>query len=248
MNLLGIIDWGIGGIGVVKVLKKELGDLPVVYFSDTGVTPYGKMTRSELVSRLNVVIAFLRSQGITHLVIGCNAASTAIHDLADQSIEIKGVIETAVGETIKLEPGNLGLIGGQRTVRSGVYRKAFARHGIDVKQRIAQPLSGLIESGDVSSKILRAECKKILKPLSNCSHILLACTHYPAISSVIKDFVSDNTVLIDPLPALADVIQEWSLTSSVSDIYLTSGNAEQMKTAAKAAFSWMIENVVTVEL
>ena len=77
MSRLGIIDWGIGGISIYKVIKEMLG-VPVIYFSDTGVTPYGKMTRGKLVSRLNAVIGHLKSDGVTHLAIGCNAASTAI--------------------------------------------------------------------------------------------------------------------------------------------------------------------------
>lgn len=104
MKRLGIIDWGIGGISIVKLIKKQLGDVPVIYFSDTGVTPYGKMSRTELVSRLNVVITFLKSQGVSHLIIGCNAASTVIANLDNHGIEIEGVIEHAIAETVKLKP------------------------------------------------------------------------------------------------------------------------------------------------
>ncbi len=248
MKLLGIIDWGIGGISILKLIKKQLGDIPIVYFSDTGVTPYGKMTRVELVSRLNIVISFLRSKGITNLVIGCNAASTAIPHLSDHGIKIEGVIEKAVAEAVKLKPKRLGLIGGRRTVLSGVYRDAFTKHGITLDQRIAQPLSGLIESGDVSSGVLRAECNRILKPLRHCSHILLACTHYPAILPVMKDLVGDNVVFIDPVSALVNVVQGWDIPPGGGDIYLTTGNSAKMRAAAAAAFDWRIEHAEKIKL
>lgn len=248
MKRLGIIDWGIGGISIVNLIKKQLGELPVVYFSDTGVMPYGKMSRAELVSRLNVVITFLRSQGVTHLIIGCNAASTAIPFLEDHCIEIEGVIENAVAETVRLRPKCLGLIGGRRTVLSGVYRNAFTTRGITITQRIAQPLSGFIESGDVSSEVLRRECRKILMPLKNCSHILLACTHYPAIIPVMKDILDREIVFIDPAPKLVDVIRRWNLTSQNRDVYLTTGNSQQMKTSAAAAFGWHFHDVEKINL
>ncbi|MBK8466170.1 MAG: aspartate/glutamate racemase family protein [Chloracidobacterium sp.] len=248
MKRLGIIDWGIGGISIVKLIKKQLGDVPVIYFSDTGVTPYGKMSRTELVSRLNVVITFLKSQGVSHLIIGCNAASTVIANLDNHGIEIEGVIEHAIAETVKLKPKRLGLIGGRRTVCSAIYRKAFAHHKITVNQRIAQPLSGLIESGDVSSGILRAECNRILKPLGNCSHILLACTHYPAIIPVMKDFVGGDVVFIDPVPALANVVRKWNVQLRGDDKYLTTGDPKTMKNAAAAAFGWHIENTEKIKL
>lgn len=246
MAQLGIIDWGIGGVSIYKLIKERIGDVPVTYFSDTGVTPYGKMMRPELVARLNGVLEFLRNRGVTHLVIGCNAASTVIALLDDQGIEIEGVIESAVTETVKKKPMSLGLIGGRRTVLSGVYRKVFASRGIAVTQRIAQPLSGLIESGDVSSANLRAECRRILTPLKNCSHILLACTHYPAIISVLKDHVSSKTQFIDPASHLVHKVAKWRLQSGSGDEFLTTGDPTAMKTSAKAAFGVKIEKAKSV--
>jgi glutamate racemase len=243
---LGIIDWGIGGIGVYKLIKQRQPDIPVIYFSDTGATPYGKMSRAELVARLNAVIQMLKSKGVTHLVIACNAASTAIPCLNSDGIAVEGVIESAVAVTVKLKPKRLGLIGGRRTVLSGVYRKAFAAHGIKVEQRIAQPLSGMIESGDVSSDDLRTECKKILTPIRNCSHIALACTHYPAIANVMEDFVSPETVFVDPATTLVDKVMKWNLPRGVSDVFLTSGDAANMRSSAKKAFGISIPTVKTV--
>ncbi len=245
--MLGIIDWGIGGIGVYKLIKEHRPDVSIVYFSDTGVTPYGKMSRAELVGRLNQVIGFLKTKGATHLVIGCNAASTAIPFLGPQGLRIEGVIDAAVAMTARLKPQRLGLIGGRRTVVSGVYRKAFASRGIKVEQRIAQPLSGMIESGDTSSEKLREECKRILSPIRNCSHILLACTHYPAIANVMKDCVSPKTIFIDPAAELVKRTELWELPTRGTDVFCTTGDPVQMKNAAENAFTCRIGRVSVVE-
>ena len=243
MNRLGIIDWGIGGVSIYKLVKEKLGDIPVTYFSDTGATPYGKMSRVELIARLDSVIEHLKTRGVTHIVIGCNAASTAIPLLKDHGIPVEGVIESAVEMTAKLRPARLGLIGGRRTVVSGVYRKAFAGHDINVEQRIAQPLSGLIESGDMSSQHLRDEARRILAPIRNSSHILLACTHYPAILPVIVKLVSPTTIFIDPSGAVLKKIAKWRLSSNGDDEFLTSGVSAAMKKAAKAAFGVKIDRI-----
>ena len=248
MNRLGIIDWGIGGVSIYKLIKEQLGLIPITYFSDTGVTPFGKMSRCELVSRLDAVIDFLKSRGVTHIVIGCNAASTAISFLEDHGIPVEGVIESAVAAAAKLKPARLGLIGGRRTVVSGVYRQAFTKQNIDVRQRIAQPLSALIESGDTSSKKLRHEAKRILAPIKNCSHILLACTHYPAITEVLKDHVSSKTQFIDPTSDLVHRVARWKLSPGGSDQFLTSGDPKAMKKAAKAAFGVKVLRVLKVRL
>ncbi|MBI1763374.1 MAG: aspartate/glutamate racemase family protein [Acidobacteria bacterium] len=245
---LAMLDWGIGGISVLQQIKARLGDVPVLYLSDTGVTPYGKMSRGALVERLHSVSAFLQTQGATHLVIGCNAASTALPLLKVTDFPIEGVIESAVRMTARLQPARLALIGGRRTVLSGVYRTAFAAQGIEVTQRIAQPLSGLIESGAVSSAELRAQCRRILAPIRNCSHLLLACTHYPAITPVLREFVSAKTVFINPASALVDQLKGWQLPKSGADVFLTTGDAGQMKQAAWRAFRYKIATVARITI
>ena len=244
-NRLAIIDWGIGGVSIYKLVKEQLG-LPVTYFSDTGVTPYGKMTRSELTGRLNTVISFLKSRGVTHLVIGCNAASTALAYLTDQGVKVEGMIDNAVASTMKHRPRRLGLIGGRRTVLSGVYRKGFARHGLKVQQRIAQPLSGLIESGDTSSAKLCHEARQILRPLRDCTHILLACTHYPAIEPVLRQMVAAKTEFIDPAGSLVQKISGWKIDGGGEDEFLTSGDPVSMKRSARSAFAVEIGSISTV--
>jgi len=247
-KVLGIIDWGIGGIGIVRLIKEKIGDVPVIYFSDTGVTPYGKMKRDELAARLDTVLSFLKAQGVSNVVMGCNAASSVIPHLGGPSIPIKGVIETAVACTARVRPQRLGLIGGRQTVISGAYRRAFRDFGIRVHQRIAQPLSALIESGDVSSDVLHTECKRVLDPIKNCSHILLACTHYPAILPVLRRYVDPETFFIDPAPELVNSLADWKLNSGGGDEYLTTGSKGKMKTAAKAAFGWNIGNARQVSI
>ncbi|MCC7309180.1 MAG: aspartate/glutamate racemase family protein [Acidobacteria bacterium] len=245
---LGIIDWGIGGISVYKLIKQQRPDVSVVYFSDTGATPYGKMSRAELIARLNTVIGFLKDKGVSHLVIGCNAASTAIPYLDPLGLKIEGVIDAAAAMTSNLKPKCLGLIGGRRTVLSGVYREAFAGRGIKVEQRIAQPLSALIESGDTSSDKLRGQCKRILTPIRNCSHILMACTHYPAIENVMKEFVSPETIFIDPAAELAKRTKSWALDEKKPDAVYTSGDAEQMASSASNAFGFDLKNITVEKL
>ena len=245
---LAILDWGIGGLSVYQALKAELGDIPVRYFSDTGAPPYGKLTRPALLARLQQVGAYLQTQGVTHLVIGCNAASTALPWLNVPGLNIAGVIESAVRVTVALRPTRLALIGGRRTVLSGVYRQAFAARGILLTQRIAQPLSGLIERGDIASDELRAHCRQILTPVKHCSHLLLACTHYPAIAPVLREFVAADTVLIDPARAVVRQLKGWPLSVKGADVFQTTGAPEAMKHAAWHAFGVRLSTIRQVTL
>ena len=199
-------------------------------------------------SRVNLVVAFLQSRGVTHLVVGCNAASTVTPFLNLNGMQLVNIIEAAIGLTQRLRPARLALIGGRRTVSSGIYRRAFAGRGIDVTQRIAQPLSALIENGDVSSMALRELCRKILLPVKKCSHLLLACTHYPAVSSVLKEFVSEATVVIDPVSEVVDQIKRWKLPAGGADQFYTTGAPENMKRSAQIAFRVKIKTIRKIAL
>src|SRR5690606_33417337 len=239
MGRIGIIDWGIGGIGIYRRLKARFPHAAVTYFSDTGFTPYGKTTRRELISRLNGVLRFLERRGVTQVCIGCNAASTVVDELHNGGLEVSGVIAPAIEFTAKQRPTRLGLIGGRRTVVSGVYRCGFAAKYINHHQHLAQPLSGLIESGDADSGVLHRESKKHLAPLRNCSHILLACSHYPAISGLLAKYVSPQTKFIDPADAVVDALSISKGVEKGADVFLTTGNPKDMRRAAKTA--WSIE-------
>ena len=206
------------------------------------------MSRQQLISRLSIVLPFLGAQGVTHLIVGCNAASTVLPFLNLGAMKVEGVIESAARVTEKMRPVKLALIGGRRTVLSGAYRRALARRGISVKQRIAQPLSAFIESGDVSSPELREQCEGILAPLKTSSHLLLACTHYPAILPLLKEYVSKETVFIDPVEELVSENQRWPLPKGGADRFLTSGEPVKMQIAASKAFGTQIKAVERVRI
>ncbi len=247
MAKLGLIDWGIGGIGVYREIKRISPQAAIFYFSDTGALPYGKMHRRDLARRLDTVIEHLANSGVTDVVIACNAASTAIDDLRPSAIRVSGVIEPAIKMALAAQPQRLGLIGGRRTILSGAYRKAFQQKGVHFRQRIAQPLSAMIEAGDLRSAAFRSSCEKILRPLYDSSHILLACTHYPAAADMISACVSPDTVLLDPAGEVAASAAQLDLDRG-SDIFQTTGDAEAMKRSAIAAFSVEIKRAESVVL
>jgi glutamate racemase len=77
-SCLGIVDWGIGGVGLVNALDRLAPGLPILYWSDAGATPYGRMGVDELTDRLMTVVTSLAERGATEVVLACNAASTVV--------------------------------------------------------------------------------------------------------------------------------------------------------------------------
>ena len=77
---------------------------------------------------------------------------------------------------------------------------------------------------------------------------MLACTHYPAIIPVLREFVSEKMILIDPAGELVSDIAKWRLPEGGPDIFLTSGNPGKMRDAAWSAFGVRIRKIRKVTL
>ena len=71
MERLGFLDWGIGGIGILRAFRRRRPEVPVLYWSDTGARPYGRLPAAELTARVRRVLRAMVGQGVTHAVIAC---------------------------------------------------------------------------------------------------------------------------------------------------------------------------------
>ena len=244
---LGVIDWGIGGIDLLSRLRARHPALPFVYWSDSGATPYGKLSREALARRVAVVAAALRDRGVTHVVVACNAASTVLDHpaLTRLDVAICGVIEPAIAATLADEAQVVGVIGGRRTIASGLYRKALVAQGRRVISRVAQPLSARVERGELDTPELGRELAAIVGPLRGVEALVLACTHYTALRAPIRALLP-GVRLIDPAAAtLAHIEGMWPLDEvGTSALFLTTGDPQAMRTAARLAFAVEIPQVL----
>lgn len=229
---IGIIDWGIGGVGLLKEIRKG-SDMDIIYFSDTGFTPYGKVPPVELENRLNEVLEFLHFSGCEMIAVACNAASTVLPNKKN----IFGVIEPAIEMVNEMNLKSVAVVGGKRTIESEIYKNAFEKRGLRVSQQIAQPLSARIEAGEIHSEELIKEIEEIFSPIKNEKNILLACTHYPVISNQIRSFLPEAN-LIDPVKKMNEKIMERTTNSKGSKEikWITTGNIHEMLNTLKIVY------------
>jgi glutamate racemase len=236
MERLGFLDWGIGGIGIFGAFRRRRPEVPVLYWSDTGATPYGRLPAAALTARVRRVLRAMAGQGVTHAVVACNAASTVLPDLGDVGIPVMGVIAPAIAMVSPALEGVLGVVGGARTIRSGLYRRALATPRRQVVQRIAQPLSAHIEAGRVGTPAFERDLTRILAPLARADAILLACTHYPSAREAFRR-LAPRASLLDPAEAVVEaVISRWRLPTGRGDLFVTTGSPDDMRRGARTAW------------
>lgn len=252
---IAIMDWGIGGFSFYRILRAQYAYLPIVYFSDSGVIPYGKQTRTQLRARLLKIIHFLHARGTHYLIVACNAMSTVLphinkNDLP-KNFRVSGVITQTI-DTLKTQnkTRHIGVIGGIRTIKSGAYRKPFTHSTQKVSQRIAQPLSAMIESGEMKTEKFLTTILQIIKPLKKCDALVLACTHYTAASDIFAQGMP-NAKIIDPCESTFRYInQKWKLKnireSRIANVFLTTGDPIQTSESIKKAFSMNVHKFTKI--
>ncbi len=236
---LAILDWGIGGIDFHARLRARHPALPLIYWSDSGATPYGKLSREALAARVAAVAIAVKQRGATRLVIACNAASTVLDHpaVAHAGLPVSGVIAPAIAAAIADPARRLGVIGGRRTIRSGLYRQALLAAGRQVIQRVAQPLSAMVERGELAGPAVMTELDRILAPLRRIDALVLACTHYTALLAPIRERLPGVRIIDPAAAALAEVERQGWLSGHVgSDMFLTTGSPTATREAACLAF------------
>ena len=257
MPRLGILDWGIGGLGLYQFIKRDLPGVPITYWSDAGFAPYGKIPSRALAARVRHIAQRLAADGVTHLAIACNAASTIlplaqpvcpVHvdrptshrqivrspDKIAASLEIAGVLEHGARAAAAQSPRlTIGIVGGRRTIRSLAYRRLLPQRTIH--QRVAQPISAFIEAGQLHGKPIEAALDTIMRPLATVDVLLLACTHYPAVLDQWQRRAPHATI-IDPAAHMWQWMQRaWPMAAMAQAARTHANPADVFFTSGSAA-------------
>jgi len=201
---IGVFDSGIGGLTVVKELNKLLPNEKIIYFGDTARVPYGNKSKETVVHYSLQIAYFLLKKKIKMLVVACNTASSVSLPTLKRHLHIPiiGVIEpgaktaSSISQTMKI-----GVIGTLGTVKSNSYKKALHRHNgkIQVTQHPCPLFVQLAEEGWHNNIIAQNVSDEYLKVFrgKKIDTLILGCTHYPLLKSVIQKSVGNKVDLID---------------------------------------------------
>jgi glutamate racemase len=244
---VGLVDWGIGGLSVYRELLKAKPGMECIYFSDSGATPYGKMSKKQLILRLQQISDFLKSKGVTDIVIACNAASTVLTEIQNKNRDMAyyGMLTSGAEMIKKSKSKNCLILGGKRTIRSLFFQNYFKNSNVKIQAKVAQPLSAFIEKGDMTSKFFELSLETILSNLKiKPNSVLLACTHYPAIQKQIQKRLPSCQILDPSLTVVHHLLKKSKRSyKKATTQFFTTGSASAMKASAQKAFQIKVTSV-----
>ena len=203
-NPIGVFDSGIGGLTVVKALMRQLPQESIVYFGDTARVPYGSKSRATIVRFSLENVEFLLRFGVKCIVIACNTSSSwALPTLRKYfKVPIIGVIRPGARAAVQqTRSRRIGVIGTDATIRSRAYEAEITRLNGRIKVFSAScPLFvPLVESGWLNGPVCASIAKIYLAPMlrQRIDTLILGCTHYPLLNSVLQRVVGSQVQLID---------------------------------------------------
>jgi len=212
--MIGIFDSGVGGLTVVKEIKKLLPNVPIVYFGDTARLPYGNKSVETIQKYSSEIVEFLKSKGCQTVVIACNSASAAAADHLRKKypeLEIYDVVSSGAEAIVEItKTKKVGVIGTTATIGSGIYKKKIIE--LDPEIKIYTKACPLFVSLVEENWLHRPETKKIARvylkelKLRKVDTLLLGCTHYPLLENIIQGIMGKRTKVIASGKKLAEDI------------------------------------------
>jgi len=211
---IGIFDSGLGGLTVVRAIRRRLPAESVVYFGDTARVPYGIKSRRTVTQFAVEDCEFLCRHDPKFIVVACNTASAAALPALRRrfSRPMCGVIEPGARAAAAGWNGRpIGVIGTEATVASGAYRKAIERllPTAQLMEKACPLLVPLVEEGrSAGDPIVRAVLAEYLEPLRGASvgSMVLGCTHYPLLKEGIAEVFGPSVALIDSAEVVAEEV------------------------------------------
>ena len=217
---IGIFDSGVGGLTVLRALRRKLPHRDYIYLGDTARVPYGRKPATMVAEFAYGITEFLRGMDVEGVVIACNTASaSALPELAGRfSMPIWGVIEPGVEAAAGLtRTGRVGVIGTQGTIASSAYQKRLEQRGLTVWARACPMLVHIVEEGLAGSPECDLLVRHYLDGRAEIDTLILGCTHYPLLHDAIQRAVGDSVTLVDSAEALAQAVSGFPNAGPVSD-------------------------------
>lgn len=197
---IGIFDSGIGGLTVVREVRRLLPDEPIIYIGDTARVPWGTRGADTITQFTQELIDFLKEKRAKVIMAACHTASAVALPKLKRREEVIGVIEPTVEAALTLSRGRIGVIGTPATIASRAWERALRGSGLSVFPQACPLLVPLVEEGFLDHEITRILLREYLGKLKEVrvDTLILACTHYPLLQEAIQKEMGKEVSLINP--------------------------------------------------
>jgi glutamate racemase len=252
---IGVFDSGVGGLSVLREIRRELPAEDLIYVADSGYAPYGDRAEDYVRGRAIAIMEFLRAQNVKAVVVACNTATGIAVDAlrarySEPIVAIEPAVKPAAAQT---RSKVVGVLATTQTLAGQKFAKLVSTHAGEVEV-LTQACPGLVEQverGALASESTRSLVEQYLRPLldKGADTIVLGCTHYPFVSDVIRDVAGPAVNIIDSAGPVARELrrrlQQNGLLAAEPragmETFWTTGSPEQVATVIEQLWSRRVD-------
>lgn len=221
---IGIFDSGVGGLTILKSIRKELGNYDYIYLGDNARAPYGPRSFEVIYQYTLEAVEKLFSMGCNLVVLACNTASAkALRNIQQNDLpkiapnkRVLGVIRPTT-ENIHLytKSKHIGILATTGTVKSDSYLIEINKFSPDivVTQEACPIWVPLVENNEYNTEGGKYFIKKHIDSLFHkdpkIDTLVLGCTHYPILMDELKKIVPPHVTILSQGEIVAKQLKNY---------------------------------------
>ena len=246
---IGVFDSGYGGLTVLREIVSALPDYDYLYLGDNARAPYGTRSFSTIYDYTLQAVKFLFEHNCPLVILACNTASArALRNIQQKDLanlapgnRVLGIIRPTaevIGDYTKT--GNVGILGTPGTVKSESYiieiHNQFPE--IEVHQKACPMWVSLVENGELNNAgadyFVKDKMEELFTQHTDIDTVLLACTHYPLLSSTIEKYTPKGVTVLSQGHIVADSLKDYLSRHEEMEVRLSKGGKRQFLTTGNA--------------
>lgn len=262
---IGVFDSGYGGLTILKEIRERLPEYDYLYLGDNARAPYGSRSFDVIYEYTWQAVQALFDRGCSLVILACNTASAkALRSIQQKQLphiapdkRVLGVIRPST-ETLgeMTTTGHVGILATEGTVKSESYVLELAKFApeVVVQQHACPMWVPLVENNQFNTPggifFLQQDLLTLLQKDAKIDTILLGCTHYPLLKSLLEELLPDHIRVISQGPLVAEKLENYLVRHSEiaqrcskngTVRYLTSENATDFAVNAGRIMQMTIE-------
>lgn len=202
-DYIAVFDSGLGGLSVLRHLRRRMPGERFLYYGDSAHAPYGVRSRAEVEALTLSTAERLMSRGLKALVVACNTATSAA--IEPLRAKYPNLIVVGIEPALKLAAdrfpgGRIGVMATPVTLREEKFCHLLTRYAAkcQVYKIPAPQLVPLIEEGRVDTPIMEQTLHGLLDPFADkMDALVLGCTHFPFASHAMERLLGPRVAVLD---------------------------------------------------
>lgn len=239
---IGVFDSGVGGLAVVREIRRLLPAEDIVYYADTAHFPYGEQEEEHIRALAADAAQFLIGREAKTIVVACNTASSVAlaHLRSLYSLPFVGMVPAVKPASAFTRTGKVGVIATAATVQAKVLDDLITEFadGVTVITRACPGLVDFVERGEVDSERLRRLLCSLLEPMlaEGIDVLVLGCTHYPFLTDVIAEIAGEGVQVVDTALPVARQVERVLLQHGLEADGARTGSVSYFASGDRDAF------------